>query len=104
MVGWLYPIPLKPRQAMLTCYPEKIIEAAVVHIPRVSVETQMIRVASTVADSIADELITARRCAIRCLKREVDAYADLMTDRCSIRTPVSMEVDHLNQSVAATLP
>src|SRR4051812_32988655 len=89
---------------MLTRQAEQIFETAVVHTPRVRIESQMIRFASTVANSIAIESLAVGRCSIGVLERKVDAYIHAMIDWRSVRAPTSMEMDHLNQSVGAVLP
>src|SRR6185437_1124905 len=64
----------------------------------------MIRVASTVANSIAVKLISARRLSIEGLERELDAYVHAMIDWSSVCTGTSMEVDQTNKSIRAMLP
>jgi hypothetical protein len=80
------------------------LETAIVHAPRFSIEARMVRAASTIANEIAYELITARRRSIEGLERKVDAYVHAMTDWCAVRAPAPMKIDHLNRSIGVTLP
>jgi hypothetical protein len=89
---------------MFSRHAEQILETAVVHALGFSIETQMIRAASTIAEWIASELITARRRSIEGLEREMSVYVHAMIDWCAVCAPAPVEVDHLNQSIGATLP